>query len=251
MKSYWIRLHQIECSSPSRSSSALIVRRQNSLSGPKTRLFKTTLAGWWYFLLVCPRATARLQLKSTLFPPCHILKREHYWRGRSGSDSLSAIGEETSANIQYVYLCVTAETLACVCASNKASHSWQRLSREDRERKESRSTLPFLFSLLEKMSACISLFSCWHKTQPHTHTPTHTSQGGMGAAKKRRREMSRKERDGGRRKRREEKAIWSSAFTLAFTDWKIASEENCSQEQVLTSFWRSDVSFTSCSHSLQ
>lgn len=48
-----------------------------------------------------------------------------------------------------------------------------------------------------------------------------------------RREMEREER------RREAEAIWSSAFTLTFTNWKkerIASEENCTQEWVLISF---------------
>lgn len=50
------------------------------------------------------------------------------------------------------------------------------------------------------MSACISLFGYWHKIQPHTHTLTHTHQGGKEAAKKGRWEVSRKERDGGRRK---------------------------------------------------
>ena len=169
MKSYWIRLHQIECSSPSRSSSALIVQRQDSLPGPKTRLFKTTLAGWWYFLLVCPRATARLQLKSTLFPPRHILKREHYWRVGAGLTHCQQLGKRL---VQTYSMCIC--VFVRVCASNKASRSWQHLAREDRERRESRSTLPFLFSLLEKMSACISLFSCWHKTQPHTHTHTLT-----------------------------------------------------------------------------
>lgn len=52
--------------------------------------------------------------------------------------------------------------------------------------------------------------------------------------------------------RRREEAIWFSAFTLAFTDWRskrIASEENCIQQSVL-SFRRFDVSLTSCSHSL-
>lgn len=141
MKSYRISVRQIEWSSlcSGGSSSVLTVWRQYSLGGPKTRLFKTTLAGWWYFLLICPWATAWLQLKSTLFPPCHIRERKHYWWGWSGFDSsLSArVEEERLVHTYRMCICVLQQkklaflcVRACVCVSvlNKASRSWQRLS---------------------------------------------------------------------------------------------------------------------------
>lgn len=123
---------------------------------------------------------------------------------------------------QHASLCAC----VCLCMFNKASHSWQCLSRG--ERKRERGSSPFLSLLVgENVTMHQSVWLLTQNTAIHPHADTHTHTHGREVWKLRRRkgENNRiRRRMEGEERRRLGEAICSSVLLLTITNKR--NEEN-------------------------